>query len=121
MSAGDGSSCRSAVGVGGERQTGAVFLALRSTSRGVIATELTDEGDLVEETIVADGDLATWVAAREPGRPRWVWNDTARWYPPLLAAGVRVERCVDLRLCHTILRNAVASAGSALATAERDA
>lgn len=98
-----------------------MFLALRSTSRGVIATELTDEGDLVEETIVADGDLAAWVAAREPGRPRWVWNDTARWYPPLLAAGVRVERCVDLRLCHTILRNAVASAGSALATAERDA
>ena len=47
-----------------------------------------------------------------------MWNDTSRWYPPLLAAGVRVERCVDLRLCHAILRNAVAAAGSALATAQ---
>jgi DNA polymerase-1 len=47
-----------------------------------------------------------------------VWNDTSRWYPPLLEAGVRVERCFDLRLCHTILRNSTLTAGSALATAE---
>ena len=25
-------------------------------------------------------------------QPRWVWNDTSRWYPPLLEAGMRVER-----------------------------
>jgi DNA polymerase-1 len=50
-----------------------------------------------------------------------VWSDTSRWYPPLLAAGVRVERCVDLRLCHTILRNSAAAASSALATAAPDA
>ena len=40
----------------------------------------------------------------EPQRPRWVWDDTASWYAPLLAAGVRVERCVDLHLCRRILR-----------------
>ncbi|HEU5223160.1 MAG TPA: bifunctional 3'-5' exonuclease/DNA polymerase [Candidatus Lumbricidophila sp.] len=34
---------------------------------------------------------------------RWVWADTADWYPALLAAGVRVERCVDLRLVGAIL------------------
>ena len=28
--------------------------------------------------------------------PRWVWVDTRRWYPRLLDAGVRVERCHDL-------------------------
>jgi len=50
-------------------------------------------------------------------RPRWVWADTASVYPPLLRAGVRVERCQDLRLCHTILRRAAASAGSEIATA----
>ncbi|WP_369254837.1 bifunctional 3'-5' exonuclease/DNA polymerase [Geodermatophilus amargosae] len=35
---------------------------------------------------------------------RWVWDDTTRWYPALLAAGVRVERCSDLRLCAAVLR-----------------
>ncbi|SDS84172.1 DNA polymerase-1 [Microlunatus soli] len=34
---------------------------------------------------------------------RLVWADTGDLYPQLLAAGVRVERCHDLRLCHAIL------------------
>ncbi|GAB3748738.1 bifunctional 3'-5' exonuclease/DNA polymerase [Microlunatus parietis] len=34
---------------------------------------------------------------------RWVWADTRELYPELLRAGVRLERCVDLRLCHAIL------------------
>ncbi len=37
-----------------------------------------------------------------------MWDDTARWYPPLLAAGVRVGRCHDLRLGHHLLRRAPA-------------
>lgn len=48
-------------------------------------------------------DLAAFVRASAPD-VRWVWSDAARWYPPLLARGVVVERCHDLRLCHTILR-----------------
>jgi len=36
--------------------------------------------------------------------PRWVWHDAPQWYPALLAAGVRVARCHDLRLSHAILR-----------------
>lgn len=86
-----------------------------------MATEWGDDGVLGAVTTLAEVELPAWVAARESERPRWVWNDTARWYPPLLAAGVRVERCVDLRLCRAILRNAVATAGSELATANRDA
>lgn len=64
--------------------------------------------------------LAALVAAEERSRdrPRWVWDDTRSWYPPLLAAGVRVERCVDLRLCHAILRNSTLTAGTTLARAE---
>lgn len=66
--------------------------------------------------VVGDGDerelpvadLPAYVAAREADAPRWVWDDTARWYPPLLAAGVRVERCHDLRLGHHLLRRAPA-------------
>lgn len=53
---------------------------------------------------VAPGDLARAVAAREAAAPtRWVWSDTPAWYDALLAAGVRVERCHDLRLVHVIL------------------
>jgi DNA polymerase-1 len=98
-----------------------VLIALRSTSRGVVATVLSDEGERLDETLLLESDLTAWVAERESDRPRWVWNDTSRWYPPLLAAGVRVERCVDLRLCHAILRNSAVAASSELATAGRDA
>jgi DNA polymerase family A len=57
---------------------------------------------------VAVADLASYVRAREVDAPRWVWDDTARWYPPLLAAGTRIERCHDLRLGHHLLRRAPA-------------
>jgi DNA polymerase-1 len=60
---------------------------------------------------VAMADLAAYVGEREVDSPRWVWDDTARWYPPLLAAGVRVARCQDLRLGHQLLRRAPAVDG----------
>jgi len=60
------------------------------------------------ESVVAAVELPAYVRAREVEAPRWVWDDTARWYPSLLAAGVRVERCHDLRLGHHLLRRAPA-------------
>ena len=74
--------------------------------------------------VVGDADLVEAVRRRESGPegaagPRWVWDDTPRWYPRLLEAGVRVARCVDLRLCHALLRSAVATAGSELHGAPR--
>ncbi|MGA7204512.1 MAG: bifunctional 3'-5' exonuclease/DNA polymerase [Specibacter sp.] len=36
-------------------------------------------------------------------QPRWVWDRAQNWYPEILAAGVRVERCHDLALCQAIL------------------
>lgn len=67
---------------------------------------------------IPDADLADRVARVEAAQhPRWVWDDTRRWYPALLTAGVRVERCHDLRLCHTILRHAATAAGSRLQAA----
>ncbi|SCX55294.1 DNA polymerase-1 [Klenkia marina] len=53
---------------------------------------------------LARAELPAWVAAHEADRPRWVWDEATRWYPALLAAGVRVERCTDLRLTHAVLR-----------------
>jgi DNA polymerase-1 len=90
-----------------------VHIVVGSAPGGVLLTPETG----VPET-VAERDLAARVLDLEADHPRWVWDDTARWYPPLLAAGVRVERCVDLRLSHTIIRNSVLTAGSALATGE---
>lgn len=82
---------------------------------GVLATRLDDDGTVLGEHVV--DDLAAFVAREEATHPRWVWDDTSRWYPALLAARVRVERCFDLRLCHAILRSSALTAGSALATA----
>ncbi|HEY0215547.1 MAG TPA: bifunctional 3'-5' exonuclease/DNA polymerase [Cellulomonas sp.] len=75
-------------------------------------------GDLGDPRHVAGEALAAEIAAREAAdRPRWVWDDTEHWYPALLAAGVRVERCHDLRLCHTILRRSTRCVGTEIATA----
>ncbi|MFD4293796.1 bifunctional 3'-5' exonuclease/DNA polymerase [Rhodococcus sp. NPDC058532] len=48
-------------------------------------------------------DAAAAVRALEPERPRWVWPDTARVYPEVLRAGLRVDRCHDLALTGAIL------------------
>ncbi|MFI0349171.1 bifunctional 3'-5' exonuclease/DNA polymerase [Actinomadura sp. 9N407] len=49
-------------------------------------------------------DLVAAIAARERAEsPRWVWPATARIYPRLLDAGVRVGRCHDLELAETLL------------------
>ncbi|NQX27787.1 bifunctional 3'-5' exonuclease/DNA polymerase [Microbacteriaceae bacterium VKM Ac-2854] len=60
------------------------------------------------------------VRAHERAKPRWVWDDTTRWYPVLLAAGIRVARSHDLRLARAILRRSVATEQSALASAAVD-
>ncbi len=65
------------------------------------------------ERRVAAGGLAAVVRDAEATaavRPRWTWDDTNRWYPALLAAGVRVERAHDLRLAHRILRQSAVAA-----------
>lgn len=77
---------------------------------GILLTD--DDGG--SET-VAERDFAAEVRRRESTHPRWVWDDTSRWYPQLLAQGVRVERCIDLRLCHAILRRSEYTADSELA------
>ncbi|TMQ90157.1 bifunctional 3'-5' exonuclease/DNA polymerase, partial [Actinomadura soli] len=49
-------------------------------------------------------DLVAAVAERERAdAPRWVWPSTARLYPQLIDAGVRVARCHDLELVESLL------------------
>lgn len=97
-----------------------VFIALRSVADGVVATELDETAQRPRMSVVRPADLPGWVAEREGERPRWVWNDTARWYPPLLAAGTRVDRALDLRLCRRILRASTSTAATTLASAPLD-
>ncbi|WP_263055081.1 bifunctional 3'-5' exonuclease/DNA polymerase [Curtobacterium sp. RIT-PI-V] len=99
-----------------------MHLVLRRVDGGVLATPLTDAGTAAGEPMrVDESGLPTFVAAHDAPGVRWVWDDTARWYPAVLAAGGRVGRCVDLRLCRRILRAALAARGSALAAAPADA
>jgi DNA polymerase-1 len=96
-----------------------VHIVLRSVAAGVELVPVTDDGvELPNPTTVTLEGLPTEVARLDRSGPRWVWDDTARWYPRLLAAGVRVERCIDLRLSHVILRNSALSADSELARAD---
>src|SRR6185437_11163760 len=94
-----------------------VHLLLDRVAPGRLAA-IRPDGDDAGRTELAEADLPEFVRREEAAsRPRWVWDDTRGWYPQLLQAGVRVERCVDLRLSHAILRASTLSAGSALATA----
>jgi DNA polymerase-1 len=97
-----------------------VFIALRTVADGVVATELDENAAHPRMSVVRPDDLPAWVAERESGNPRWVWDDTTHWYPALLRAGVRVERALDLRLCRRILRSSTATSGTELATAPPD-
>ncbi len=88
----------------------------------VALRDVADDGRPGATREVAAAALPGVVGEREAGHRgspvRWVWDDTTRWYPDLLAAGVRLARCHDLRLGHAILRNSLLCADSELARAE---
>ena len=68
-----------------------------------------------ESETLGRAEFARRVRVLDAENVRWVWDDTTTWYPGLLEAGVRIGRCVDLRLSHAILRNSALTAGSELA------
>lgn len=77
-------------------------IAIGTAPRGRVA--LVDLDDPSRSLAMLDPvELPPAVAELERQRPRWVWSDARRWYPALLAAGVRVERCHDLLLGGAII------------------
>lgn len=81
----------------------------------VLAVTQDAAGDELSRHPLRGAELATWVSRIERSSTvRWVWNDAPRWYAPLLAEGVRVARCHDLRLCHAILRDAASVTDAAV-------
>ena len=97
-----------------------MHVALSRSGVDVTAVELDDGAAELRRVHLDGGALAGFVRERESQHPRWIWSDSSVWYLPLLEAGVRVERCVDLRLSHRILRNAASAASSELATGPLD-
>jgi DNA polymerase-1 len=109
------------VDVTGAGQTGSVYVVLARAADGIVAHRLDDRAQPSDEPELIDPeDFVEWAdLENEEAQPRWVWDDSRKWYPQLLAGGVRVARCVDLRLCHNILRLSALTAGSELARAPR--
>src|SRR5690625_6248656 len=78
----------------------------RPQGGATVLVDLDASGTEIARSAFRPDELATEVSRREQTQhPRWVWSDTTAWYPRLLAAGVTVERCHDLRLVHRILRH----------------
>ena len=86
-----------------------IAVARGSGDGGVLVPVAEDGVPLGAPEVVPD--LVAAVAAREAaeragGRAvRWVWAATARTYPWLLRAGVRLSRCHDIELAETLLLN----------------
>ncbi|MGP8000336.1 MAG: bifunctional 3'-5' exonuclease/DNA polymerase [Streptosporangiaceae bacterium] len=71
--------------------------------RTALLTELADDGSDHTAGVLVN-DLPAAVASYERSSAvRWVWADTAGTYPALLRAGVRVDRCHDVRLVGALL------------------
>ncbi|TFB58191.1 bifunctional 3'-5' exonuclease/DNA polymerase [Cryobacterium sp. Hz7] len=102
------------------RQNGQVHLLASRTGNGeILVLSLDAEGNVAGPALrLPSHEFPGYVLGQERDRPRWVWEDTARIYPLLLAAGIRVHRAHDLRLCHAILRQSSLTQASALARAE---
>jgi hypothetical protein len=75
--------------------------------------ELADDGTSQGAGVLLN-DLPDAAASYErAGQVRWVWADTAETYPALLRAGVRVDRCHDVRLVGALLAGRDGGPGAA--------
>ncbi|MGZ0710789.1 bifunctional 3'-5' exonuclease/DNA polymerase (plasmid) [Coraliomargarita sp. W4R53] len=85
-------------------RSGPRWVVLGRLDAGISAISISGDGGVDERIQLSDAEFGEWVRHSEKAlSPRWVWNDTPRWYPALLAAGVRIARCHDLRLNHLVL------------------
>lgn len=81
----------------------AVRTVLVPDSDGATLLRTDESGDPVGAPQRTAHVAATVGEIEDAEHPRWVFEDAARACPPLLAAGVRVERCHDLRLTGALL------------------
>jgi DNA polymerase-1 len=89
--------------------TATTHVVVEAVGERIRVRALDGAGRVSDDLLLPADRLPGLVASWEADRPRWVW-DTAALYPALLAVGVRVERCHDVRLGRAILRRASATA-----------
>ncbi|WCM56717.1 bifunctional 3'-5' exonuclease/DNA polymerase [Microbacterium sp. EF45047] len=83
-----------------------VVVVGRDPEGGWLAAGVDEEGAAADPVHIPDQRLAAWIADVEAAvSPRWTVRSLRAFYPPLLAAGVRLRRAHDLLLCHAILRD----------------
>ncbi len=80
-----------------------VDVAVALVGDGAEVAVLDEGGEPAAATHLPRSALGAHVARLEEQHPRWVWAGTGAVYPALLAQGVGVARCHDLRLAHAIL------------------
>lgn len=96
--------------VGGPDDNREVRIAIAATGAGRVSI---GDPDGEERHELSRSELPALVARLEAEhQPRWVWRSTREWAPELLAAGVRVARCHDLRLCGAILASSTFVGGA---------
>ncbi|WP_243063150.1 bifunctional 3'-5' exonuclease/DNA polymerase [Humibacter sp. RRB41] len=95
-----------------EREQGVRLV--RGSADGVNVTVIDSPETVAEPSDIPGAAWPRTVAEAESAHPRWAWRSSRVWYPRLLDAGMRVERCIDLTLCGTILRNAAVTVGTPL-------
>ncbi len=95
--------------VAGKRDNGVVQVVVGAGEHGLIALIDPERPSAPLALVDADGFPDAVRELESRARPRWVWAETPHWYPRLLAAGVRVERCHDLRLCGAIVDRSTAT------------
>ena len=71
--------------------------------RTALLRELADDGTGQGAGVLLNDLPAAVAGYARAGPVRWVWADTAQTYPALLGAGVRVDRCHDVRLVEALL------------------
>lgn len=79
----------------------AALVPVRAPGSGWLLQELAEDGTSRSAPVAVGsiGELRRW----ECGGVRWLWDSTEPVYQPLLAGGLRVQRCHDITLTERIL------------------
>lgn len=88
-------------------------LVVPASDGSVLVQRMERTGGLTSdpETVPRSGLADAIRGIEERQRPRWVWERTADFYPSLLTAGVRVDRCHDLSLSAAVLAHSAYTSG----------
>jgi len=82
-----------------------VRVAVVAGSGSALLCELAEDGSRLHDPVPVKNLPAAVAEYERAGAVRWVWASTARLYPALLRAGLRVARCHDMELAERLLRS----------------